>query len=116
MVNYKDHDLTEVLESSSKLVTLIDLAGDHKYLRSTIYGISSHTPHFCALLINGRIGWNTMSQEHWDLAQAFKIATFFILTKTDVVSPSRVAQVVEQIRAKCGADVRLVESEEDAQR
>jgi GTPase len=35
---YKDGDLKNILDKSSKLVTLIDLAGDHKFLKTTIYG------------------------------------------------------------------------------
>ncbi|KAI6213207.1 hypothetical protein M3Y94_00123400 [Aphelenchoides besseyi] len=116
VVNYKDYDLATILERSSKLIHLFDLAGDQKYLKTTVYGISGHKPNYCALLINAKAGWGTMTQEHWEIARAFKVPIFFIITKIDLVSEKRVSQIVHQIRGKCAMDVRFIETPNEAER
>ncbi|PIC26326.1 hypothetical protein B9Z55_018931 [Caenorhabditis nigoni] len=40
LVNYAQNSLEEMVEKSSKLVTLIDLAGDAKYQKTTIHGLT----------------------------------------------------------------------------
>lgn len=62
MLNYKENCLEEILSRSSKLVTLIDLAGDHKYMKTTIHGVSALKPHYVSLLINGRSGVSLMTK------------------------------------------------------
>lgn len=41
-----------IVESSKRIVALIDLAGNPKYLRSTLMGITSCLPHYCVLVID----------------------------------------------------------------
>lgn len=56
MINYKDHTLEEIIERATKIITLIDLGGDRRYLKTTIYGISGYNPHYCSLLVNAVTG------------------------------------------------------------
>jgi GTPase len=119
MLNYKDNDLKNILENSAKLVSLIDLAGDRKYLKTTIYGLSGYNPHYCSLLINARIGWTAMSNEHWCIASAFNIPVFLVITKIDLVSENRVQQILAQIQTtiECNQkrlQIKHILTEEDA--
>lgn len=98
-MNYKESDLKGILERSAKLITLIDLAGDYKYLKSTIYGLSGYAPDYCAILINSKIGWNSMTDEHLTIASAFKIPIFFVISKIDLVKQERVEKIVCQIQS-----------------
>lgn len=88
-----------MLEKSSKLVSLIDLAGDHKFLKTTIYGLSGYAPDYCAILINSRIGLTEMTEEHLTIANAFGIPVFFIINKIDLVKQERVEKILCQIQA-----------------
>ena len=46
----------EICEASSKLVTLIDLAGHHKYLKTTVFGLTAHCPGFAMLVVGANSG------------------------------------------------------------
>jgi len=101
MLNYKEGDLKNILEQATKLVTLIDLAGDHRFLKTTIYGLSGYSPHYCALLVNSRIGWTDMAEEHLTIANAFNIPLFIMITKIDLIKQKdeRVQKILAQIQA-----------------
>ena len=57
MVNYSDsRTAEEICESSSKMITFIDLAGHHKYLHTTIFGLTSYCPDCALLLVSANTG------------------------------------------------------------
>lgn len=57
MVNYSESRTAEVIcESSSKMITFIDLAGHHKYLKTTIFGLTSYCPDFAMLVVSANTG------------------------------------------------------------
>lgn len=57
VVNYsKSRTAEEICESSSKMITFIDLAGHHKYLKTTIFGLTSYCPDFAMLVVSANTG------------------------------------------------------------
>uniref|UniRef100_A0A914VLF7 Tr-type G domain-containing protein n=1 Tax=Plectus sambesii TaxID=2011161 RepID=A0A914VLF7_9BILA len=87
MINYAEHSLEEVVEKAKKLVTLIDLAGHHKYLKTTIYGLTGHKPHFVMLVVAANTGPVGTAREHLGLAMALNFPVIVVVTKADVVTP-----------------------------
>lgn len=60
VVNYSDSRTAEqICESSSKMITFIDLAGHHKYLHTTIFGLTSYCPDCALLLVSANTGIGT---------------------------------------------------------
>lgn len=41
----------EICDTSTKLVTFLDLAGHKKYIRTTIQGLSGYLPHHAMLVV-----------------------------------------------------------------
>lgn len=57
VVNYSDsRTAEEICESSSKMITFIDLAGHHKYLKTTVFGLTSYCPDFAMLVVSANTG------------------------------------------------------------
>jgi GTPase len=57
VVNYSTcGDAEEICEQSTKLITLIDLAGHQKYLKTTIFGLTGYLPHFAMLVVSATTG------------------------------------------------------------
>ncbi|XP_016150703.1 GTP-binding protein 2-like [Sinocyclocheilus grahami] len=57
VVNYSDsRTAEEICESSSKMITFIDLAGHYKYLKTTIFGLTSYCPDFAMLVVGANTG------------------------------------------------------------
>uniref|UniRef100_A0A7E4W4Q5 Tr-type G domain-containing protein n=1 Tax=Panagrellus redivivus TaxID=6233 RepID=A0A7E4W4Q5_PANRE len=87
----------EIIEKSTKLMTLIDLAGDRKYINTTIYGLCGYNPHYCALVVSATTGPTAITKEHACLAMALNISTFVIITKADTVTEQQLDTVISRI-------------------
>ncbi|MCP9264787.1 GTP-binding protein 2 [Dirofilaria immitis] len=97
LINYSEYSLEEIAEQSTKLITLIDLAGDRKYLKTTIYGLTGYLPHFAALVINAVTGPTSITREHLGLSIALNIPIFVVITKIDVVTTTAREKVLQSI-------------------
>lgn len=89
VINYKHNEMMtaeKIGERSSKLVSLMDLAGHRRYMKTTIQAVSGYAPHFIALVVaSGNL--NHMTIENLQIIKAFKIPFFVILTKCDLFPP-----------------------------
>ena len=57
MVNYAETKTAEdICAASSKIITFIDLAGHHKYLKTTVFGLTSNHPDFAVLVVSANRG------------------------------------------------------------
>ncbi|ETN82282.1 elongation factor Tu GTP binding domain protein [Necator americanus] len=119
LVNYAHNSLEELVERSKKLVTLIDLAGDSKYLKTTIHGLSGYKPHFACLLVSAESGPTAATKEHLGLAAALNIPVFVIITKWDLVGKDQLDKVIKSVssllsRAGMAAGTKRVKRKRDA--
>lgn len=48
--------LTALLHALPQVLTFIDLAGHEKYLKTTVFGLTGHAPHFAMLMIGANAG------------------------------------------------------------
>lgn len=87
----------EICEAASKLVTFIDLAGHHKYLRTTIFGLMGHLPHVVLLLVSAVSGIAGTTREHLSLAKALDLPVVVIVTKIDLVSEAKLQQTKDEV-------------------
>lgn len=78
----------EIVQKSNKIITFYDMAGHEKYLRTTIYGITSLFPDYCLILVGANMGINHMTKEHIYLCLAMKIPFIIIVSKIDIVKKS----------------------------
>ncbi|XP_062852039.1 GTP-binding protein 2 isoform X2 [Trichomycterus rosablanca] len=79
VVNYSEsRTAEEICESASKMITFIDLAGHHKYLKTTIFGLTSYCPDFAMLVVSANTGIVGTTREHLGLAMALKVPIFIV--------------------------------------
>ncbi|KAF9344428.1 GTP binding protein, partial [Mortierella sp. AD094] len=104
-VNYNTTNISswqEVCESSAKVVTLLDTCGHPRFLKTTISGLTGHSPDYACLVVDSRMGGvNEMTKEHLALAVALGLPTFLVVTKMDVATR-------DQLRATVTALMTLV--------
>uniref|UniRef100_A0A7S3CBQ2 Tr-type G domain-containing protein n=1 Tax=Chloropicon roscoffensis TaxID=1461544 RepID=A0A7S3CBQ2_9CHLO len=74
----------EVVARSSKLITMVDLAGHEKYFKTTAFGLTGNLPDYAMLIIGANHGLIGMCKEHLGIALALKIPSFFVITKIDI--------------------------------
>jgi len=73
----------EVARESYRIITLMDLAGHEKYLKTTIHGVSSGMADYALILVNSRQPPTHMTQHHLSLCCNFGIPVIVIFTKLD---------------------------------
>lgn len=55
-LNYRDLTAEEICASAARLITFLDLAGHHKYLKTTILGLTGYSPDLVMLVVAANRG------------------------------------------------------------
>ncbi|XP_040207692.1 GTP-binding protein 2 isoform X2 [Rana temporaria] len=120
VVNYSESRTAEqICESASKMITFIDLAGHHKYLKTTIFGLTSYCPDFAMLVVSANTGIAGTTREHLGLAMALKVPFFLVVSKVDLCAPPTVDRTLRQLERTlkqpgCNKVPFMVRTEDDA--
>ncbi|CAL1531257.1 unnamed protein product [Lymnaea stagnalis] len=98
VVNYGAcRSVEEICEKSSKLITLIDLAGHHKYLKTTIFGLTGNCPDFAMLVVSANTGIAGTTREHLGYALALDVPVFVVVNKVDMCRPEILEKTLLQL-------------------
>lgn len=89
----------EIVQSSGRTVTLIDLCGHERYLKTTVFGLTGLLPDFALLLVGGNMGVQVMTREHISIACALSIPLAVVITKVDI-APESVLKQTRQTLAR----------------
>jgi len=73
----------EIAKESYRVVTLMDLAGHEKYLKTTIHGVTSGMADYALILVNSRHPPTHMTHHHLNLCASFGIHVLIVFTKID---------------------------------
>lgn len=74
----------DVVKNSKKIVTLMDLCGHEKYLKTTMFGLVGLDPDFSMIIVGANMGISKMTKEHLGITLALKIPFFIVITKIDM--------------------------------
>ena len=83
---------------AAKIVSFVDLAGHEKYLRTTLFGLTSHQPDYAMLVVGANMGVVGMAKEHLGLALALRVPVFVVLTKTDMCPAPVLKDTLAQLK------------------
>jgi len=102
IVNYKTNVRSlswgEIIQESSKVVTMFDLAGHERYLKTTVAGMTGQMPDYALLLVGANMGVQKMTKEHLGLALALKIPFILVVTKIDIAPPNVLEQTLNDLK------------------
>uniref|UniRef100_A0A7S3K4J1 Elongation factor Tu, chloroplastic n=1 Tax=Aureoumbra lagunensis TaxID=44058 RepID=A0A7S3K4J1_9STRA len=90
----------EVVAGSDKSVTLIDLCGHERYLKTTVFGLTAMYPDYALLVVGANMGVQRMTKEHVAIACALSIPIAVVITKIDMC-PQPVLKQTRQTLARC---------------
>ncbi|GBG34730.1 GTP-binding protein 1 [Hondaea fermentalgiana] len=91
-------DFYEVASKATHRVTLVDLCGHEKYLKSSIYGLTAMNPDCAMVVIGAERGIQRMTREHVGLCCALRIPFFIVETKIDMVPENVLRETQMRIR------------------
>lgn len=89
IINYNSnfiYSYENIIKESSKLINFIDLPGDIKYLKTTIFGLTAHKIDHALIFISLTDQNNPIIQLHMDLCKKLEIKNTIIYTKSDLVT------------------------------
>ena len=92
-------DTRELIDNASKIVTLVDLCGHERYLKTTCYGLTAALPDYACVIVGGNAGLVGMSREHFGIALALRIPAFFVVSKIDMAPPDILKKTVAELSA-----------------
>jgi GTPase len=70
-----------ILKSRRLSITYSDLAGHERYLKTTLYGLTSGAPSCVILMVGANAGLIGMSKEHLAIALALSVPVVVCITK-----------------------------------
>jgi len=81
-----------------KSITLIDLAGHEKYLKTTLSGINGTLCDYVMLIIGANMGVSKMTKEHFNIAKTLNKPIIIIVTKVDIAPKHILDNTLQQIK------------------
>lgn len=88
----------EIVEKSSKIITLVDLCGHERYLKTTVFGMTGSQPDYSCLIVSANDGLSKMTKEHFGLCLHLKIPVFIVVTKIDIAQPNLLKKTLQNIK------------------
>lgn len=101
---------TDIVTNSSKVVTFFDMAGHERYLKTTIYGLTSMFPDYVLCMVGANMGVNHMTKEHMSLCLTLRIPFIIIVSKIDIVPANVLEENITKINdiIRKGAKVIII--------
>jgi elongation factor 1-alpha len=96
-----------IVENSDKIVSFIDTVGHEPWLRTTIRGLLGQKIDYGLLVVAANDGVMRTTREHLGILLAMDLPVIIAITKTDMVEPSRVEEVIEEINSTLRAVGRI---------
>jgi GTPase len=93
----KNNAWSKIIKDSEKIISIIDLCGHEKYLKTTIFGLTGLVPDYAMIIIGANMGVQRMTKEHLGIALALKIPIFIVITKIDIAPSDIYKQTLEYI-------------------
>lgn len=87
----------EISARSAKIVSFSDLAGHERYLKTTLYGLTSGAPSCVILMVGANAGLIGMSKEHLAIALALSVPVVVCITKIDMTPPNILNETTKQV-------------------
>ncbi|THV05041.1 GTP-binding protein 1 [Dendrothele bispora CBS 962.96] len=87
----------EISVQAAKIVSFIDLAGHERYLKTTLYGLTSGAPSCVILIVGANAGLIGMSKEHLSIALALSVPIVVCITKIDMTPANVMAETIKQV-------------------
>lgn len=86
------------VNTSPNNLVLIDLAGHEKYLKTTIYGLSSLCIDYVVIVIAANMGIRKMTKEHMNIVMALKLKVIIAITKIDLVDSTFTDNIIKTLK------------------
>jgi GTP-binding protein 1 len=100
VLNYDtfQHEWEDIVEDSSKILTLIDLAGHERYFKTTVSGLTGQVPDYALVAVAANHGVRRMTKQHIGVSLALGVPIFVVVTKVDMCPPAVLQETLTQLK------------------
>eukprot|EP00357_Protocruzia_adherens_P031889 CAMPEP_0114973722 /NCGR_PEP_ID=MMETSP0216-20121206/1119_1 /TAXON_ID=223996 /ORGANISM="Protocruzia adherens, Strain Boccale" /LENGTH=587 /DNA_ID=CAMNT_0002334259 /DNA_START=140 /DNA_END=1903 /DNA_ORIENTATION=- len=88
-----------LVRTSSKIVTLVDVGGDGKYINTMFTGLCAHTPDYVFISISGEVGVTETTRQHLKLALTLGAPVVLVVTKLDKMDEDQIFDLSFEIKS-----------------
>ena len=86
---------------NGKAITLIDLCGHEKYLKTTTHGITGQFPDYAVVIVAANRGILKMTKEHLGILFYMQIPVIIAITRVDIAPTEIYNNTVRSIKTMC---------------
>jgi len=105
---------TKILKTDTgKMITLVDLCGHEKYLKTTTYGITGYYPDYAIIIVAANRGILKMTKEHLCILLYLNIPIIIVVTRIDIAPPDiykNTFKTIQQIGKKFHKKIENINS------
>ena len=88
----------QICEVSPKVLTFLDTCGHPKYQRTTISGLTGHSPDYACLVVAANSGsLSETAREHLGIAVVLAVPVFICMTKIDIASAEQLKRTISSL-------------------
>ena len=87
----------QIVDSSTKVLTFIDLGGHEKYTKTIITELCSEYPDYSIVVISAKQGVTKVTEQHLKLATLFNVPIIIVITSSDLVNQLRIDQIKSHV-------------------
>ena len=92
----------DIVNASSKVISLFDMAGHERYLKTTISGLTTLRPDYALVIVGANHGPLGMTKEHMSCLLTLKVPFIVLVSKIDLAP----ANVLQETTAKINDIIR----------
>jgi len=96
---HRKSDRARIVEEADRLVSFVDTVGHEPWLRTTIRGLVGQKLDYGLLVVAADDGPTKTTREHLGILLATELPTIVAITKADVVSDERLAEVEREVES-----------------
>jgi GTPase len=100
LINYSnliDYSWESIIKSTDKIVSLIDLPGNIKYIKTILFGLLVHNPDYICFVIDSN-NFNRKKYKYYiNIVKNLKIDYFFVITKIDISTSEEIENIKKYI-------------------
>jgi len=106
-----------IAKNSKFIVNLIDLPGNSKYIKTALFGLMAHKPHYALIFIGlTNVHNENLSEEtllHIDLCHKLGIPMCFVFTKKDKIENDEMCVIINKVSMIIKKEISLISSMDD---
>lgn len=108
-----------IKKDDGNFISLLDLAGHEKYLKTTLYGLSGHFVDYAIIIVEANSGVQRMTKEHLGIVLPLRIPFIVVVTKIDLAPVNKLEETMNEIqyiirkKRSPQRDCRLINNKED---